>query len=867
MLAIVLGLVVIGVLLQAKVGRLFVVSMEQNVARQTADLSVMAEERFERELVSLRLASEYLEPYGIEQRKRFFEIREKSLRKGVHIGMMRLDGQAIYGTSLSATDFPRIYMAFRGKDVIDYHPSLGLVFIVPVYHNGNVASLLYRLYENSLLIDLFGLADYNEDSRLLIQERSGLTIVPYKNFRTKDREFFRKDEVAEGFAEVRRKLFLKRSAAVLVEVDKSKYFLFGADLPRTNCSLIGFVPWTTIVGNIARIYDQLVGVLILILLVFALLSIAFLVTQSRTEESELLTHEKELADQANKAKTTFLANMSHEIRTPVNAIMGMNEMILRESDNPKLTDYASKIKQASDTLLAIINDILDFSRIESGKLEIVPAPYKLSSLLNDVVMMITQRAKQKHLYFNVRVDPLLPDGLCGDKVRIQQIIMNLLTNAVKYTREGSVRLSVSHESHGNKEIVLWLVIADTGIGIHEADRAKLFHGFERFDTERNRNIEGTGLGLAITYDLVKRMNGSISFESEYGVGSTFTVLLPQAVSDNKPIGNFVMDMLHQEQKEHQVLFRAPTARILVVDDNEINLFVVVNLLRETGITIDTCRSGQECLSRLLNNSYDLVLLDQMMPEMDGVQTLHKAKKFAACADLPFIVFTANATSGARESLLAEGFVEYLSKPVQGDKLERLLAHFLPKDKVFFTEPSDGAEKSVKEPVSDTSQQKRPDETDAACAAPKAETEKAVAAEQNPSKAPAEADDQPLELNAALGLRYSGGDQSLYIDLFNMFCQLWPKKQEDLEAAFSRKDWTNYAILMHALKSSALAVGGERLSDLAKQLEMAAKALCQTEATDHAEDLRFLQDNHAKAMALGENFVKKAKELVLGQFQA
>lgn len=856
-IALVLGLAAVGVLLQYKLGKLFIVSMEQNVARQTVDLSIMAEERFERELVSLRLAAEYIEPYELEQRIRFFQIRTRSLRKGVHIGLMRVDGTPLFGPALSATDFPRLTIAMRGKDVIDYHPSLGLVFIVPVFRQGNVTCLIYRLYENSLLVDLFGLADYNKDIRVLIQERSGLTIVPYKNFNYEDREFFRTHEVVEGFTEIRRMLFLQHSASVYVESKQGRFFLFGADLPRTNCSLIGYVPLTTIVGNIARVHNQLLMVLVLILLVFALICITFLVLQARTEEGEILSREKELADKSNRAKSAFLASMSHEIRTPVNAIMGMNEMILRESDNPRLNDYAHNIKQASETLLAIINDILDFSRIESGKLEIVPTVYKVSTLLSDVAMMIAPRARQKHLYFSIHVDPLLPDGLCGDMVRIQQIIINLLTNAVKYTREGSVRLSVNFEQQSEQQLVLWLVIADTGIGIQEADKARLFHGFERFDAERNRNIEGTGLGLAITNDLVKRMGGTISFESEYGVGSTFTVLLPQHISDAKPIGNFSMKVLHQEKKLHRAFFHAPTARILVVDDNEMNLFVVVSLLKETGMSIDTCRSGRECLSRLLNNYYDLVLLDQMMPEMDGVQTMHAARKIVACADMPFIVFTANATSGAREALLAEGFAEYLSKPVQGEQLEKILVRFLPKDKVFLTSEEDGEESPISQPVEEAAQEHLSEQ------APEAtKTEKAT---MNVEKKTTE-NDLPPEFNDALGLGYCGGDHSLYHDLLSMFCQLWPKKKEELETSFANKDWTNYAIFIHALKSSSRSIGGERLSDLAKMLEMAAKAQING-AQDKEVQLALLETRHAEALKLGQSLVDTAKAYVLQQFSA
>ena len=353
--------------------------------------------------------------------------------------------------------------------------------------------------------------------------------------------------------------------------------------------------------------------------------------------------------------------MSHEIRTPINTILGMNEMILREEERPSVRGYAQSIAQAGESLLAIINDILDFSKIESGKLEIIESEYQLSRLLKNVVAMIRPKADAKGLIFNLHIDDDLPNGLKGDMMRVQQVAINVLNNAVKYTPTGEINFFVLKERIDGNRIYLSFVVNDTGVGIKEEEQSKLFRDFERLDPEKNRNIEGTGLGLAITQMLLNLMGGKISFKSVYGEGSTFTVVMPQTIMEDSPIGNLAERISETaiQTKQYVPSFTAPTADVLVVDDNEMNILVVKGLLKETKIRIDDCMSGAECLERLAKKKYDLILLDHMMPNMDGVETLHRAEALPNAKYTPFIVLTANAISGAKEFFLKEGFTAYL----------------------------------------------------------------------------------------------------------------------------------------------------------------------------------------------------------------
>lgn len=397
--------------------------------------------------------------------------------------------------------------------------------------------------------------------------------------------------------------------------------------------------------------------------------------QRKEYETKVLKLEKDAADDANKAKSNFLANMSHEIRTPMNAILGMDEMILRESNDPEIKKYATDIHSAGKTLLSIINDILDLSKIESGKMELVPVDYDFASVLNDVVNMTMVKARDKGLTYEMNVDPAIPSMLHGDEIRIRQVILNITNNAIKYTEEGGISVDVGFD-HAPDELVV--KVADTGIGIRDEDMDKLFSSFQRLDETRNRNVEGTGLGLNITRQLAEMMGGSIDVKSKYGEGSVFTVRIPQEVVDENPIGDYTKRLEKSREQKDAFIPKlvAPNAKILIVDDNEMNLEVITELLGESKIRTRVAMSGNECIEMVKKESFDVILLDQMMPGMSGTQTLEIMRNESLADGTPIIALTADAIMGARESYIREGFNDYLSKPVVYEELESMLIRYI-----------------------------------------------------------------------------------------------------------------------------------------------------------------------------------------------
>ncbi len=401
---------------------------------------------------------------------------------------------------------------------------------------------------------------------------------------------------------------------------------------------------------------------------------------------ERLRKAKAIADEANEAaiaadaaKGEFLANMSHEIRTPLTTILGMDEVILRKYEAGPIYQYAQDIQSAGNTLLHIINDILDFSKIESGQLELSARNYDLARVLRDVDNMIKIRAEQKGLKYIAQIDSSLPDELFGDRIRVHQIMVNILNNAVKYTKRGSVKFTLTGTKGDDPSLItLHITVADTGIGIHAEDIPKLFQSFSRIDAKETHNIEGTGLGLAITGRLIELMGGSVEVTSTYGMGSTFHVVLPQKIVGDKTIRQYEEESSHNKKKERKIL-KAPGAHVLVVDDNDMNRIVLRSLMKETEVKVDEAESGEECLKKVAANSYDIILMDYMMPRMDGKETLANIKKMpdAPGAKAKVIVCTANALVGVRAELLAAGFDDFLSKPVNGKELEEMLAKYIP----------------------------------------------------------------------------------------------------------------------------------------------------------------------------------------------
>ena len=508
-----------------------------------------------------------------------------------------------------------------------------------------------------------------------------------------------------------------------------------------------------------------------------------------------LEEQKAIADSANAAKSTFLANMSHEIRTPINAVIGMDEMILRESREQMTRKYASDIMSASKTLLYLINDILDLSKIEEGKMEIIPVQYDLSSLINDLVNMVRPRADKKGLKLVVDVDPHIPHLLMGDEIRIRQCATNLLTNAVKYTKEGEVKLVISHEKKG-EAIGLQIVVSDTGIGMKKEDLDKLFAPFVRIEEERNRKIEGTGLGMSIVRQLLDLMDSELVVESEYGEGSTFSFTITQKVVKWDEIGEYnpINNDMAYSYVYHE-LFRAPKARILVVDDNEVNLDVIRQLLKQTEISVDTCSSGLEAVAQSKDQVYDAIFLDHMMPDMDGIETLYEIREKGTNADTPAVALTANAVSGAREMYLEAGFNDYLSKPVDGEKLEKMLLGLLPNEKIVKSDPS--AIQAIDSTVSS-----EPDQSPVQEVIPEWLFD-------------------VKEIDVSEGIK-NGGSPEGFMSILTVFYRTSGANADELEKLFEDGDIENYTIRVHALKSSARVVGAKRLSEMALKLEEAGK---------------------------------------------
>ena len=430
----------------------------------------------------------------------------------------------------------------------------------------------------------------------------------------------------------------------------------------------------------------LVGILTSVLLLF--------LTRIYEKENQLTKRQKKEIEELNRAENHFFSSMSHEIRTPINTIIGLNEIILREDISADVAENARNIQGASKMLLTLINDILDLSKIKSGKMEVVNVSYMTGELFSDIVNMIWIKAKEKGLEFRLHVDPSIPSMLCGDEVRIKQILINLLNNAVKYTKEGSVTLSIRCDRRALNRVRVWYTVEDTGQGVKKEDIPYLFNAFRRVDERKNRHIEGTGLGLSIVHQLVGLMGGRISVNSVYTKGSIFIVELDQDIVDGRELGTFTLaSRMKIHNGEYKQSFEAPGAHLLVVDDNEMNLMVVRKLLAETKIQIDTALSGAECLKLTQDQHYDCILMDHLMPEMDGIQCLHalRAQPTGLCQDTPVIALTANAGSDHQLLYRRAGFSGYLAKPVSGALLEAAVLSSLPKELVTLSEETTQSE--------------------------------------------------------------------------------------------------------------------------------------------------------------------------------
>ncbi|WP_024865794.1 PAS domain-containing hybrid sensor histidine kinase/response regulator [Butyrivibrio sp. FCS014] len=520
------------------------------------------------------------------------------------------------------------------------------------------------------------------------------------------------------------------------------------------------------------------------------------ITENRiaAEEKErvrALSYALEQAEQANNSKSAFLSNMSHEIRTPITAILGMNEMIQRETDNSVILDYSENIRKAGVSLLGIISDILDFSKIETGKMTLEHEEYSLSSLVVDLYNLVQFRAEAKGLDLNFKVDPTLPAHLVGDEIRVKQVITNILTNAVKYTEKGHVDFEITLKDKDEDSVSYEVSVTDTGIGIRNEDMQRLFEPFDRLDLKKTRTIEGTGLGLAITRQLLSIMGSELKVESRYEEGSRFSFVLTQKVSDWAPVGEFD-PVPHNDEatatRSKRSLFTAPGLSLLVVDDTPMNLQVIAGLLKRTKIHIDVATSGAECIEKFGNEHYDMVFLDYRMPQMNGIETLFKLKELYPdkYEKTPIISLTASAVYGDKEKMLKAGFTDYLSKPVNIDEMERMMIKYLPQDSIILT--------------SGTQSEAEDDEL---------------------SKLPKVIFDYP-QLVPEKGIEYCG-DAEDYIFAIETYAMSIDVKATQIENNLKDGDLEALAINVHSLKSTSAAIGAMEVSVKAKAMEMAAKA--------------------------------------------
>ena len=500
--------------------------------------------------------------------------------------------------------------------------------------------------------------------------------------------------------------------------------------------------------------------------------------------------EKEQAEEATRQKSAFLANMSHEIRTPINAVLGMDEMIIRETGEDYTRQYAVDIQRSGNMLLSLVNDVLDFSKIESGKMELLPAEYDIVALFSDLEEMVRQGMNDKGLKFNVTVDENIPRYLIGDIARLKQCMLNLLTNARKYTEKGEVCFSACLEQCDGTNAKIRICVEDTGIGIKQEDLERLFTAFERLDQNRNRTIEGTGLGMNIVQRLLDMMGSRLEVESEYGKGSSFSFSILQKIHRNEPIGDYyaAVTQLYKKHPRYTQSFTAPDASVLIVDDTKINLTVAKGLLKKTLMRVDTALSGEEALKLMSTNVYDILLFDHMMPEMDGIELLYNLKRQVNNPNRgkPCIILTANAVSGAREEYLKNGFDDYMAKPIGGVALEKLLKKYLPSQKISSLQ---GAARQEAEEAGEPAESGRFSKL------------------------------KGIEADRAIELC---GSTDIYMAALEIFYESIGETAAALNEYYEKRDFLSYRIKVHALKSGARTIGAYELGDRAQRLEEAAK---------------------------------------------
>ncbi|MBR4022583.1 MAG: response regulator [Ruminococcus sp.] len=851
-------------------------------------------------------------------------------QNGVIYGVMRIDGSFAYGEELSFSDYDGFFQAVKGNPSVSTNNNK-ILFTVPVYNGQNVRYVLYKCYDTAVLERKLNIICYGGMGECFLIDDEGNIILRSLGSESEISSLLNKDN-EKAIETIRHSMNVNVSAAAYGDKEK---VLFAAESDYEDFYVMGIVPSKAPAGEISLVIPLVLWTFGLLWLMIVIIIVFFVGAERKAKQSEELRLAKIAAEDANRAKSDFLANMSHEIRTPMNAIVGMCELILRENDISNIVrERCVNIQNSGKSLLSIINNILDFSKIESGNMELIEDKFNISSVLEEVINMTVTRKGCKKIEIIVLADPNIPCGLIGDEVCIKQIIINLMTNAVKFTHSGAVTLSVSHIVQEDS-IILKISVEDTGIGITEENLNRLFTSFQQLDTRKNRSIEGTGLGLAISKRLLTQMGGTINVSSVYGQGSVFSFEIPLKISDARPfisvnepeklyaavfidfekIENSVVKkqyttlmneissllgvkMVHTvslselkttiserkithcfigkeeyiENKDYfdkislelnvsliqditdsiqlpasikciykpfyvmsvalalnnetdnynkierlssSVSFTAPKARVLIVDDAEINLKVASGLMQPYNMELITADSGPSAINKIRFQNIDLVFMDHMMPEMDGVEATRIIRSMNGeyYKKLPIIALTANAVNGAREMFKESDFNDFIAKPIELLALDRVLKKWIPADKIETLTSKDNTTDDLKNNSNNINKEKH--------------------------------------ILVSKGLTYTSGNKDVYYEILEMFVQDGIEKIEQLNSYVENEDWKNYIIKVHALKSTSLTIGAVMLSEFAKKLELAGKS----------EDFGIIRKENKKLLNLYNEVISEGRSLL------
>lgn len=851
-------------------------------------------------------------------------------QNGVIYGVMRIDGSFAYGEELSFSDYDGFFQAVKGNPSVSTNNNK-ILFTVPVYNGQNVRYVLYKCYDTAVLERKLNIICYGGMGECFLIDDEGNIILRSLGSESEISSLLNKDN-ENAIETIRHSMNVNVSAAAYGD---KEMVLFAAESDYEDFYVMGIVPSKAPAGEISLVIPLVLWTFGLLWLMIVIIIVFFVGAERKAKQSEELRLAKIAAEDANRAKSDFLANMSHEIRTPMNAIVGMCELILRENDISNIVrERCVNIQNSGKSLLSIINNILDFSKIESGNMELIEDKFNISSVLEEVINMTVTRKGCKKIEIIVLADPNIPCGLIGDEVCIKQIIINLMTNAVKFTHSGAVTLSVSHIVQEDS-IILKISVEDTGIGITEENLNRLFTSFQQLDTRKNRSIEGTGLGLAISKRLLTQMGGTINVSSVYGQGSVFSFEIPLKISDPRPfisvnepeklyaavfidfekIENSVVKkqyttlmneissllgvkMVHTvslselkttiseckithcfigkeeyiENKDYfdkislelnvsliqditdsiqlpasikciykpfyvmsvalalnneadnynkierlssSVSFTAPKARVLIVDDAEINLKVASGLMQPYNMELITADSGPSAINKIRFQNIDLVFMDHMMPEMDGVEATRIIRSMNGeyYKKLPIIALTANAVNGAREMFKESDFNDFIAKPIELLALDRVLKKWIPADKIETLTSKDNTTDDLKNNSNNINKEKH--------------------------------------ILVSKGLTYTSGNKDVYYEILEMFVQDGIEKIEQLNSYVENEDWKNYIIKVHALKSTSLTIGAVMLSEFAKKLELAGKS----------EDFGIIRKENKKLLKLYNEVISEGRSLL------